>query len=383
MARNTDRSGEQAAAALKFFTALPPAGKAVVVVLLLVAGAVVVGIWAFGNRQPSPTAGAPVPPGTVVFMFWNVENLFDDKEDHRNTTDKPYDDWFAQNADARKLKYDHLADMILKQNEGKGPDLLACVEVESVRAAELLKDAINAKLPAGAAKYDHVAMKELSHNAGRYIAPCLITRLPIDAARTRLLGDHNLRVLETHVLADTADLTLVVSHWTSQRSDDGSRKGSGRDRYATTIYTEYERLMRDNPDVDFLLCGDLNTPPDSEAVTGELHMTGHRAEVTPTRTGPKLFGLLSGKSAEQFGTHYYQKPLIYDQIGVSPGMLDDKGWGCDPESVRVPTDGMIRDRSRRRPWRFGDKDEDPRGRGYSDHFPVVVNLKVLGPGKNP
>src|SRR5206468_1599259 len=104
-------------------------------------------------------------------------------------------------------------------------------------------------------------------------------------------------------------------------------------RYATTIYDEFERVMKDKSDVDFLLCGDFNTTPDSEVVTHELHMTGKRDEVTPAANPPRLFGLLSDKSAERFGTHYYSKPLIYDQIGVSAGLLDDKGWSCDPDSV--------------------------------------------------
>jgi exonuclease III len=220
-------------------------------------------------------------------------------------------------------------------------------------------------------------MKELTPSAGRYMAPCVISRIPLDAARTKLLGSNNLRILETHLIENEADLCLVVSHWTSQRSDDGTRKGSGRDKYATTIYQEYERVVKDDADADFLLCGDFNTPPDSEPVTHELHMTGRRDEVAPSKTKPSLLGLLSNKPPDKFGTHYYSKPLIYDQIGVSPGLLDDRGWSCDPDSVQVPTDGLIRDKARtRRPWRFGDKNENPQGRGYSDHFPVVVNLRV-------
>jgi hypothetical protein len=111
--------------------------------------------------------------------------------------------------------------------------------------------------------------------------------------------------------------------------------------------------VQNDPAADFLVCGDFNTAPDSDPVVNELHMTGNRAEVTPTRSNPHLLGLLSGKPPEQFGTHFYQKPLIYDQIGVSAGMLDDKGWGCDPDSVRVPTGEMMRG-GKRRPWRFGD-----------------------------
>ena len=368
-------------AVVKVFLGLSGPLKIVVVLLAMAAGAVAAGVWyqrthpgAFGPPAPPP---APVAPGTVVFMFWNVENLFDDRDDKRNRTDEPYDTWFARNTDDCKLKYDHLTEIVMRENGGNGPDVLACVEVESVRAAELLREALNAKIPAGAAKYDHVAMKELSANAGRYMAPCVISKIPLDAARTRLLGSHNLRVLETHVVANGADLCLVASHWTSQLSDDGTKKGGGRDKYATTIYAEYAKQMAADPAGDFLACGDFNTTPDSEPVVGELHMTGTRADVVPTATNPRLFGLLSGKPAAEFGTLFYQKPLIYDQIGVSPGMLDGAGWSCDPDSVRVPTDGMTRDRRTRRPWRFGnEKDHGPGGRGYADHFPVVVNLNL-------
>lgn len=367
----TTRRNRQIETTAKVFFQLPTTAKIAIAAVVLA-----IAVFAFFSLRAQNSV-APAPPGTVVFMFWNLENLFDDRDDKRNSIDDPYDDWFAQDAEARKLKYDHLAEIIVKVNDGKGPDVFAGVEVESLRAAELLKDALNARLPSGTAKYEHVVMKELTANAGRYMAPCVISKIPLDSARTKLLGSNNLRILETRLTENQAELCLVVSHWTSQRSDDGSRKGSGRDKYATTIYEEYERVMKDNADADFLVCGDFNTPPDSEVVTHELHMTGRRDDVAPAKTNPKLFGLLSDKSPEKFGTHYYSKPLIYDQIGVSPGLLDDKGWSCDPDSVQVPTDGMIRDKARvRRPWRFGDKNENPQGRGYSDHFPVIVNLRV-------
>lgn len=387
MSRN--RNQQAAEVAVRAFLALPPKAR-----LAVLAVAVVVGIVAFviyvrrsehpeGGQPTGPAAATgPVAAGTVPFMFWNVENLFDDRDDRRNSTDEPYDNWFAEDAATRTMKYEHLAAIILRQNGGRGPDILACVEVESVRAAELLRDTLNAKLPDGAAKYEHVAMKELAANAGRYMAPCVISRLPLDAGRTRLLGSHNLRVLETHVVANGADLTLVASHWTSQRSDDGSRKGGGRDKYATTIAEEYEKILAANPAADFLLCGDFNDTPESDAVANVLHVTGDRAAVLRGGQPPRLYGLLSGKPLDRFSTIYYDrdhKASIFDQVAVSPGMFDDTGWACDPDSVAVPTEGMTRaGKVPRRPWRFGDRSDRAIERGYADHYPVVVNL-ILKP----
>src|SRR5262249_50677671 len=149
---------------------------------------------------------------TVVFMFWNVENLFDDVDDKRNSIDDPYDNWFANDPATRQLKYDHLAGIILKQNGGKGPDVLVCVEGESVRAATLLKDTLNAKLPEGVSTYEHVAMKEV--DGGRHIAPAVISKVPLDNARTALHG-HDLRILEAHAVSNNHDLCVSASHWTS------------------------------------------------------------------------------------------------------------------------------------------------------------------------
>ncbi len=379
MSRN--RNQQAADAALRFFLGLPAGGKIAVVAVALVVGGIALAVYSRrGDPTPEPPASTPVAPGTVAFMFWNVENLFDDRDDRRNSTDDPYDNWFAEDAAARKMKFEHLTEIILKQNGGNGPDILACVEVESIRAAELLRDALNEKVPAGQTKYEYVAMKELAANAGRFMAPCIISKLPLDPARTKLLGTNNLRVLETRVVANGAELTLVASHWTSQRSDDGTRKGSGRDKYASVIHEQYERSLAANPDVDFLVCGDFNDDPESDAVANVLGVTGDRAAVTATARPARLFGLLSGKPLDRFSTLYYDRDRthsIFDQVAVSPGMLDAIGWGCEPDTVAVPTEGMSRaGKVPRRPWRFGDKNDSAVQRGYADHFPVTVNLKL-------
>ena len=106
---------------------------------------------------------------SVFFCFWNAENFFDDVNNNRKGPgDKEYDPWFASNPEILKLKLTKLTTALLKMNNGNGPDIIALVEVESVRAGELLKDTLNAKLPNKLA-YTSVVMKELT--AGRHIAP--------------------------------------------------------------------------------------------------------------------------------------------------------------------------------------------------------------------
>ena len=121
----------------------------------------------------------------------------------RGPGDRDYDPWFAHDPAALRLKLDHLSEALVKMNDGRGPDIMALVEVESVRAAELLRDALNSALKKKGAdealQYQNVLMKELT--AGRHIAPAVITRLPVVRDRTRLLGRRLRRLVCHHRLA--------------------------------------------------------------------------------------------------------------------------------------------------------------------------------------
>jgi endonuclease/exonuclease/phosphatase family metal-dependent hydrolase len=319
------------------------------------------------------TSGDPAPPmqpGEYLFCFWNVENLFDDRDDNRNSVDEEYDNWLARNPKDLQLKLDHLSDALLRMNNGQGPDMLAICEVESVRAAELLRDALNKKLPQGAVPYGDVRMKEVG--VGRHIAPAVISRLATDASATKLHGKGQ-RILETRITVGERSLTIIASHWTSQLSD---KTGDSRDRYADLVYEEFRKSFRADPNVDFLICGDFNTDPANESVTQNLHAIASRGSVAGSKE-PFLLNVFAGKDSQQFGTHTYnKKPLIYDHICISPGLLDEQGWSCDPDSARTFTDGLMRPSATyRQPWRFGNE-KDSGGRGYSDHFPVTVKLRV-------
>jgi endonuclease/exonuclease/phosphatase family metal-dependent hydrolase len=321
-------------------------------------------------QQDSRVTTQPTKPGTYLLCLWNVENLFDDRNDRRRGPgDREFDPWMANNPDALKQKLGKLTEALLKLNGGRGPDILAAVEVEGVRAADLLRQALNEQLTDEKLHYRHVLMKELT--AGRHIAPAIITRLPVAADRTRLIGKR-MRTLEGHVQAGGHNLVLIVSHWTS-RLDDGSEKR--RAEYADKIHGAFRAMYENNPKVDVLICGDFNDTPDDDSLTKHLHATGDVRAVLNPGNGPLLLNLMAGKDPKRFGTHYYRGWHIFDQIVVSPGMLDAQGWSCDPESVRT-VNTLVRPGDKlRRPWRFGAEGEKL-PRGYSDHFPVTVELKA-------
>jgi endonuclease/exonuclease/phosphatase family metal-dependent hydrolase len=317
-------------------------------------------------RRPSESA----PPGSYQFCFWNVENLFDDKLDNEtNKADREFDTWFARDGDTRELKLDHLSEALIGLNEGRGPDILALAEVESVRAAELLQNAQNSRISDPALHYTHLLMKNAG--GGRHISPAILTRLPVEQDRTQLHGSR-LRILEGHIVVNGHDLVVIASHWTSRLTNE---TGSQRDKYADQIYGVFRGMYMSNPQVDFLVCGDFNDPPEAVSVADHLHATGEMQAVINPSGEPMLFNLFAGKDPyDGFGTHYFEKKwLIFDQLVVSPGLLDNEGWNCDPQSVRT-INTLVRPGDRAgRPWRFGSEHEKG-PRGYSDHFPVTMRL---------
>jgi endonuclease/exonuclease/phosphatase family metal-dependent hydrolase len=252
-------------------------------------------------------------------------------------------------------------------NHGNGPDILALAEVESERAAELLRDALNAKLRASAVPYKHVLY--LDPHGGRHIATAILTRLPVTGDRTRLHGRRQ-RILEGHIHVNGHDLVVLASHWTSRVSDP---EGEDRDHYGDACYGVYRAMYTSNPKVDFLVCGDFNDPPDDDSVTRHLHAVSpaafHRRSAEPI-----LMDLFADKVGGRVGTHFYHgKWSCFDQICISPGLLDNEGWSCDPGSARI-VDDLTSD-ERGRPHRFGNE-HDKSARGWSDHFPVTVRLRV-------
>jgi endonuclease/exonuclease/phosphatase family metal-dependent hydrolase len=323
--------------------------------------------------EPSPEAGWGAR-GDYLFCFWNVENLFDDQDDQRKTrADAPFDRWFAQDKPALEAKLEHLSGVLAALNDGRGPDILAVAEVESERAAQLLADAMRWRLRKRELVYRNVIYRAPA--GGRHIATAVLSRLPVVHDRVKL-WDKRHRILEVPLRVNDHDLIVVASHWTSRVSD---HKGEGRAKYGDLIYGRYKAMYlsarKAGRDLDLLVCGDFNDNPDDPSVTEHLRAVGDPDRVR-TSPEPLLFNLFAKAYKDGEASHYYgRKAYLFDQICVSPGLLDDRGWSCDVASARVVKE--IADK-RGRPNRFGGpNDKRPfSARGASDHFPVTVRLSV-------
>ncbi|MGL4555286.1 MAG: endonuclease/exonuclease/phosphatase family protein [Gemmataceae bacterium] len=329
-----------------------------------------------GNRLPEPAA-LPEPtdgkPGEYSFCFWNVENLFDDRDDARTKRgDTTYDAYFSQEPEALKWKLRKLTDVLVRMNGGKGPDILCLAEVEvNSQAPRLLLDAYNART--GDPSRHLLSVLFDNPGGGRDIGCAVLTRLPVDRDRTQLLG-RRLRILEGRIVVNDHPLVVVASHWSSRISD---KDGGSRSTYGDVIYGRFRAMASSNPAVDFLVCGDFNDPPEEESVVTHLHAIGDLQRVRAGGPEPALYNLMTPLAEKGLGTHYYRRWWLFDHICVSPGLLDNKGWSVVPGSAGIVPEVASKGGQ---PDRFGGPgDKRPYSRrGAADHFPVVCKLRVAG-----
>ncbi len=318
--------------------------------------------------------------GDYLFCFWNTENFFDNKVNGwHDKADEAYDRWFGEDKAAFEQKVKNLTEVLAALNDGKGPDILALAEVEvNSTAAEALKDSLNKAIKPDAPPYNHILMK--NPHGGRNIATAIITRLPLVADRTQLLGKRH-RILEGHIEINGQDLAVLATHWTSRVSD---KVGEGRAKYADQIYGRFRAMHKANADVSLLICGDFNDNPDDASVKDHLHAVGDVNEVKAGGEPPLLYDVFAKRWTESKhdGTHFYRgKAFVFDHLVVSPGLLNGRGgWQCLIETTEIVKHRFVvpRGRNKGHPLAFGNaKEKVPLAeRGVSDHLPVTVRLRV-------
>src|SRR5262249_44592232 len=154
--------------------------------------------------------------------------------------------------------------------------------------AQLLQEALNARLADPSLHYQNVLMKEIS--GGRHIAPAIITRLPAVKDRTRTHGNR-LRILEGHINVEGRELIVLASHWSSRLREAPEK---GRQDYGDKLYGAANAICTSNPAADILICGDFNDTPADVSVTEHLHAGGDLNAVKSG--GPlRLYNLMADK----------------------------------------------------------------------------------------
>lgn len=315
--------------------------------------------------------------------WWNLENLFDTED----SATRP--EWLQRSL-RRELrgwtdavldqKIGRLVEVVRQLNGGTGPDLLGVCEVENRAVLDRL---VAALAPVG--RRYRVAHADTKDKRGIDVA-FLYDASRFETRPGETFSHHVLKRTATRDIFQvnlyTPDGRLLIAignHWPA-RMGGVYETEPYRIIAAETLAYWMERITEiQGRHAAVLVLGDFNDEPFSRSLADYALSSPSRAKVLNART-PRLLNLSWASMGRGEGTHYYDNVAgTLDQVLVSRGLVTGRGGfrlAAPPaEAVRVEVfDGMARTGDYPGPRRFGRPASAFDPTGYSDHFPVSVDL---------
>src|SRR5690606_37447542 len=184
---------------------------------------------------------------------WNVENLFDLRDDPQVQGDEEFSPEGPKRWTRERLniKLANLAKVIVKMNGGRGPDVLGLIEVENRWVIEQLIK----QLAPLERRYEIVHQESPSD---RGIDCALIydsARLTLrTSAFHRVNADNTREIVEAALVHRGHLLRVFVNHWPSRNGNPESY----RIEAAKTLRARLDEILAADPAADVLVMGDLN-----------------------------------------------------------------------------------------------------------------------------
>lgn len=326
----------------------------------------------------------------IVVLSYNVENLFDDRDDGREYPEYRGDKWTEQ------LYQRKLAAVARAVASAGGADILCLQEVESRVALQELRDR---HLKASGYHYLVFVPQE-----GVATTVACLSRLPVLGTRVHAVGSFDgipLRhILEIRVEHEGSTLYLFNNHWKSKSG--GIERTAEARRLAAAVLTERIReILTADPEADLLVLGDLNENLDEHDRAGGRFPTAtvslapverlnppagtldlHTLYVTPVhqQAGMRenrivLYEPWFEIEPEARGTSVYQRRWqTPDRILLSPGLFDESGFLYLRGSFEVVKTGFLIDRESGYPRRWRSSAGGAES-GTSDHLPLRLTIR--------
>ena len=315
---------------------------------------------------------------TVVIASWNVENLFDTADDPANEGDDGYTPrgWSRWTPERYALKLEHLADVIYAMR----PDVLCLIEIENRRVLEDLVRTLSVRH-----QYELPAIMHREGGDKRGIDVAMLAGCAPAATNWLSTVPGQRDVLACDFVFGGRPVTVLVNHWKSQlgkkEASDAVRRAEAR-----VVRAFLDERLKGDPSAAIVAAGDFNDGPASKALTEDAGFVADEQRVRGDQSGRLLCNLAGRLPAETRGTYYYSPAKQWstvDTMNVTRGMLGDVSPAA-PWRVRNGTYRVFKQKEQRSeagaplPFRRVRNKEvgDVYLTGYSDHFPVCVELEA-------
>ncbi|MGD9723092.1 MAG: endonuclease/exonuclease/phosphatase family protein [Pirellulales bacterium] len=305
----------------------------------------------------------PVNAGELVIAGYNIENLFDTKDDPAKEDFLPAD-WTEEMLSA-KLK--NLATVIRGMKGGQGPDVLGVCEVENREMLDALVAAIG--LPEREYKIVHQDSPDERGIDCAIIYDAKVFQLaghkflPVTVQATR-------DIVEAQLKTGNEVLYVFMNHWPSKNNPEADRVAA-----AEVLRKRIDEIQAQSPLADIICVGDFNDFVDEPALHDTLRTTGTKSQATGGALYNSAFAISQPPTR---GSYVFRNAWeLIDHIVVSQGLLSGSGlkWkdGSTTELKDAfllfdpPGDAIPKPHATRSGPQF-------HADGVSDHLPLVTVL---------
>ena len=307
-------------------------------------------------------------------MFYNVENFFDTYDDSL-TDDNDFlpDGLMRWNLTRYNRKINSLFKTIIAAGEWDPPVLVGFCEIENRKVLEDLIYGTNLS------KFNYSIIHEESPDR-RGIDVCLIYRKKLAdliSYKYWIPGelknkDFNSRsVLYIKMVISSDTIHLIINHWPSRRG--GVLAGEDkRLQISAMVKEKIDSIFKFNTkSTRIILLGDFNCTPEDQIIR-ELMYSSDCDRV--------LINLSDSINEKGSGTYRYMgRWEMIDQVIVSKGLLEcEKGLYTDPTALKIFRPDFLLKKDSKYPGLspFSTYRGYRYQGGFSDHLPVILDLKV-------
>ena len=320
--------------------------------------------------MPFPPFKRIIKQDLFTIAFYNLENLFDTEDDPRKL-----DDDFTPNGIKKwtrkryKKKLHKLSKTIAKlglQNTGISPVLVGVAEVEN-------KIVLNDLLNSGPLKKESYGYVHFESPDERGIDTALLFNQehfepifsePVELYITGSNGERDTTrdILYVHGKLNKEEVHIFVNHWPSRR-DGEDLTAHKRLKAAQTILSYMSDIEDKTSNPNYIVMGDFNDGPDSHSIK---YLVGEKGLYNPME---KLL------TPERGSANYRRTWSLFDQIIVSHSFFNYEKGTHSFAHANIFDEYFLTEwkgKYRGNPFRtyVGKKYMG----GYSDHFPVFIQL---------
>ncbi|MBK7806952.1 MAG: endonuclease/exonuclease/phosphatase [Saprospiraceae bacterium] len=332
---------------------------------------------------------------TYFVAFWNLENLFDIENSPRRSEKLQRaigQDLARWGENQLALKISQLASIIKLMNNGLGPDILGVCEIENKHVLERLVAALatlnrNYAIAHADTNDQRGIDVAIIYDANQVVVeqgnidpnnPGVIKDLIFNHFVMRRTATRDILQVNFITLAENERIVTVVNHWPS-RSGGASESEGYRMIAGETLAYFHERVMEMySNDTPVIAMGDFNDEPFNVSLVQYALSLRSKTKVSNAKNSC-FYNLMWDILEEANGSFYFDNlPNMLDQFLVNKNLIKkDSKVSVKENTVKINKFPIMESNGKYpSPIPYGGMGKAINPNGFSDHFPISVEIEV-------